>query len=278
MTTTPGPRRADTAADPLRASDERGPAPTPDRDNSAPGGYYHEQQWQDWINATPPTRAASTESLDGDGWGAGYLQWLDALSVAAPSTRSEPSPPSETPPQRSSLSPWILGISAVVLVAVLVGGVFWLVPERAGPDSGRVPTALAPTAVTPSSAPPAPAWCADLDSPQRLRGNGAGSPGFAPQVILALEYAYYVTRSANAVRALLSPEGRFGSDAEIQAGIDAVPVGTEHCVEITPAGPDRWAAVITEKHPDAKTVIHTQTITTTTSREGRALIAAVEIA
>ncbi|WP_331758384.1 hypothetical protein OG225_40400 (plasmid) [Nocardia sp. NBC_01377] len=279
MTTTPGPRRADAAADPLRASAEHGSAPTPARDNPARGSYHHEQQWQDWITPTPPTRANSAEPRDNaDGWGEiGYAQWLDPLSVAPPSARPEPSPPSETSPSRSPLSTWILGSTAVVLVAALVGAVFWLIPERAGPDSDRVPTALAPTAVTAASAPPAPAWCASLDSPQRLRGNGGGSPEFAPQVILALEYAYYITRTANAVRALLSPDGRFGSDAEIQAGIDAVPVGTEHCVEITPAGPDRWTAVITEKHPDAKTVIHTQTITTT-SREGRALIAAVETA
>lgn len=118
-------------------------------------------------------------------------------------------------------------------------------------------------------------WCPAGTTGERITGNGAGSTESGPQVILALEHAYYVDRDAAAVRAVLAPDGRFGSDAEIQAGIDAVPAGTTHCTDITAAGPDRWSVLVSERRPDGHRVSHSQTIHTT-HRDGRTLIFAVE--
>lgn len=117
--------------------------------------------------------------------------------------------------------------------------------------------------------------CVSIRSPQRVSGNGPGSTTTGPDAVLALEYAYYVRRSAPAVRALLAPNGPFGSDGQIQSGISGVPPGTTHCVDITGTGPDRWSVTITEHRPAGSTAVLHQTITTS-SHDGRTVIAAVE--
>ncbi|WP_146099114.1 hypothetical protein [Nocardia nova] len=143
-------------------------------------------------------------------------------------------------------------------------------------NAGHTPetAAIAPTQPrSEPTTPQAPGCPASPELPQ-IRGDEAGNTTSGPEVVLALETAYYVQRSAAAVRAVLVPDGPFGSDAEIQSGIDAVPAGTTHCVQIAPAGPDRWMVTITEHRPAGSTVTLHQLISTTV-RGPATLVAAV---
>ncbi|WP_433206616.1 hypothetical protein ACQP1G_20390 [Nocardia sp. CA-107356] len=158
-----------------------------------------------------------------------------------------------------SLGAWVLSTTSIT---------------RSDQDSAPQP-ATATASVAGGMSTSAAQWCEILDSPERVSGNGAGSRDSGPQVILALEHTYYVERTAAAIRVLLAPEGRFGTDEEIQAGIDAVPTGTTHCVNITAAGTDRWSVSITERRPLGSTVVHHQLISTT-QRDDRNVVAAVE--
>ncbi|WP_260457295.1 hypothetical protein [Rhodococcus qingshengii] len=91
------------------------------------------------------------------------------------------------------------------------------------------------------------------------RGDQKSGPG----VIAAFEYAYYITRSGAAVRALTTPDTSLPPAEKIQAGIDTVPTGTTHCVRITPITTDVYSVALAEMRPGAAPAQFPQTITTT---------------
>ncbi|MGY2116571.1 hypothetical protein ACW9HR_21925 [Nocardia gipuzkoensis] len=171
----------------------------------------------------------------------------------------------------------VVAVLSVTGVAAVIGAGIWVWPAETVPKAAPPPSAVTSpaTAAPPASPTASTAWCEHRSAPERVSGNGVGSTFSGPEVILALEYSYYSRRDATAVRTLLAPDGRFGTDAEIQAGIDSIPTGTTHCVEITPAGPDRWAVAVTERWPNDSRAVHRQTISTVT-REDRTLVFAVE--
>jgi hypothetical protein len=216
----------------------------------------------------------------------GYTVWLprtdtepatgvDALDVddhaAAPKAREAVHPTRFRGPVVIPL------LSALASASAISVGAWVLSTMSVTPSDQQSTSQPAPATASAVASPSTSAvqWCEILDSPERVSGNGAGSRDSGPQVILALEHAYYVERTAAAVRVLLAPEGRFGTDEEIQAGIDAVPTGTTHCVNITAAGTDRWSVSITERRPLGSTVVHHQLISTT-QRDDRSVVAAVE--
>ncbi|MEV0297054.1 hypothetical protein [Nocardia sp. NPDC050710] len=249
-------------------------------DVELPPPVWDEDSWQALTGFETPTGDPDAETGPEPH---GYALWLAHPEPSAPANDVSGAGAGEAPKvsrARMFGARLILAITCVAIIGGLIGLAVWLVPTTQSSPPARVPVAAPPpSSATISTSVPAtdPSWCRTENGPQRISGNGKGSPASAPEVILALEYAYYVDRAADAVRRLLAPDGRFGADAEIQAGIDAVPAGTKHCVSITAAGIDRWAVVLTEKRPDGSTVVHAQTISTT-QREDRALIVAVETA
>ncbi|WP_330250375.1 hypothetical protein OG874_29590 [Nocardia sp. NBC_00565] len=93
--------------------------------------------------------------------------------------------------------------------------------------------------------------CEPMRSEQLVRGNGTGSTKSGPDVILAFQYAYYVTRSGADARTLTSPDAGVAAVALIDAGIKSIPPGTQHCVLITPMADGRFDVVITEIRADS---------------------------
>ena len=91
-------------------------------------------------------------------------------------------------------------------------------------------------------------------------------------MIQAFEYAYYVERDGKAVAELMVLPG-----TDIQSFIDAVPVGTEHCVSVLPTeDPNRWSVDVLLKFPPVGDEgIHKQWITTLPA-DGGLTIANVE--
>ncbi|UZF48461.1 hypothetical protein [Rhodococcus rhodochrous] len=158
---------------------------------------------------------------------------------------------------------WMLvggGIAALAAMSAVVVNVM-----STGTDEPEAPpppaTAVASSSATPTTteAVAAPAWCAPVDEPGRIVGNGPGGRDSGPAVIQAFEHAYYVQRDGKAVAELMVLPGN-----DIQSFIDAVPAGTEHCVTVLPTeDPNRWSVDVLLKFPPVGDEgIHKQWITT----------------
>ncbi|MGY4099776.1 hypothetical protein ACW2Q0_09485 [Nocardia sp. R16R-3T] len=103
--------------------------------------------------------------------------------------------------------------------------------------------------------------CEPTRTEQLVRGNGTGSTKSGPDVILAFQYAYYVTRSGWDARALTISDAAVSSVAVIDAGITSIPLGTQHCVMISPMLDGRFDVVITEFRTDATVRTYRQFVT-----------------
>jgi len=113
----------------------------------------------------------------------------------------------------------------------------------------------------------------------RIQGNGSGGTDSGPAVIFAFQYAYYVQRSAELARAAVAPEAAVPTDAEIQRGIDSVPVGTTHCVTINPgAFAGQYRVVVTEHRPGQSPVSYNPQLVTVAETGGRTLITSIAAA
>ncbi|WP_433731440.1 hypothetical protein ACQP0C_06335 [Nocardia sp. CA-129566] len=113
--------------------------------------------------------------------------------------------------------------------------------------------------------------CEPTRTEQLVRGNGTGSTKSGPDVILAFQYAYYIARSGSDARALTSPDAGVSATQLIDAGIKSVPVGTQHCVLITPMLDGRYDVVITEVRPDSTVRTYRQFVSVA-PREGITVI------
>ncbi|MGW4326064.1 hypothetical protein ACWEKR_09255 [Nocardia sp. NPDC004573] len=103
--------------------------------------------------------------------------------------------------------------------------------------------------------------CEPTRGTQLVRGNGTGSTASGPDVILAFQHAYYVTRSGAVARSLTVPDAAVPPVAVIDAGIASVPTGTQHCVMITAMLDGRYDVVITELRPEAAARTYRQFVT-----------------
>ncbi|MTE13774.1 hypothetical protein [Nocardia aurantiaca] len=168
-----------------------------------------------------------------------------------------------------------LAIAGVSLALVIVAAVAWLAlapGDSQGPQA--VPETTAATSTTAANQPGLVTWCQELSTPQRVSGASAGDLSSGPGVIMRLEYAWYVQRDAAAVRALLSPDARVAPEQATRDAISATPSGTQHCVTITNADPDRWNVTVDEKHPDG-TQSSWQQVITTADRDGQVRITSI---
>lgn len=159
---------------------------------------------------------------------------------------------------------WMLvGGGVAVLAVVCAAVVTAMTGSTDEPQAPPLPSSsvVASSSTTPSTTATAaaPAWCAPVDEPDRIVGNGPGGRGTGPAVIQAFEHAYYVQRDGQAVAELMVLPGN-----DIQSFIDAVPAGTEHCVTVLPTeDPNRWSVDVLLKFPPVGDEgIHKQWITT----------------
>ncbi|MBF6175746.1 hypothetical protein [Nocardia blacklockiae] len=153
----------------------------------------------------------------------------------------------------------LAGSVAVIVTTVVVGEVLLNRVEARAP--------VAPPEVTAGSADlglGGGAGCAPIRTAELVRGDGAGSTASGPDVVLAFQYAYYVTRSGAAARQLTAPDAWVSPAAVIDVGIATVPVGTRHCVEIVPQPENTFFVTVTELRLDRSTRIYRQVVTVAT--------------
>ncbi|MBD8055602.1 hypothetical protein [Rhodococcus ruber] len=163
---------------------------------------------------------------------------------------------------------WMLvggGVAVLAVVSAAVVSAAVVTAMTGTTDEPQVPPLPSPTVVssstttTSTTASATPGWCAPVTESDRVVGNGPGGRDTGPAVIQAFEHAYYVERDGQAVAELMVLPG-----SDIQSFIDAVPVGTEHCVSVLPTeDPNRWSVDVLLKFPPVGDEgIHKQWITT----------------
>ncbi|MEU8901278.1 hypothetical protein AB0C65_35795 [Nocardia sp. NPDC048505] len=128
--------------------------------------------------------------------------------------------------------------------------------------------------------PPAFACAPSAAAEGEVIGSGPGGFDTGPAAILGFEHAYYVSRSAVEALRFVDPASVLADRGPgLQAGIDAVALGTRHCVRIRPIDTDgpraRWAVSITEFDAATSFSHSTDQIITTRTAGGRTLLGAI---
>lgn len=188
-------------------------------------------------------------------------------------------------PKQSRVKPRSVAIAVVSVVAFagVVAGIIALAPADKDSETAVTATLSAtskaeepmettePTAVVPAAA------CVNTRGGNLIRGNGVGSTTSGPDAIMAFEHAYYSERSGERARAVVAPDAAVAAAAQIQSGIDTVPLGTNHCVSIVDLAEGRYAVELSEFHPDKTSITYKQVVTTAV-RDGRTVITAIAAA
>ncbi|MFD4461849.1 hypothetical protein [Nocardia sp. NPDC058480] len=169
--------------------------------------------------------------------------------------------------KRRRVPRWVAPLVASVAGAILLGGTY---VQLRGPAPAST---AASTPLAPSSASPVTAECPTEQIGAMVRGNGSGGTESGIAAILAFQHAYYVARSGDQARTLVAAGAVAPSAAAIQAGIDSTPVGTTHCVEITPgAFADQYLVKITAFRPDSAPSTYTPQLVETATVGNKTLI------
>ncbi|WP_433195780.1 hypothetical protein ACQP1G_42355 [Nocardia sp. CA-107356] len=130
------------------------------------------------------------------------------------------------------------------------------------------------TAVAPSATSAAEGACTGL-SGTLVTDRPADTTTTVAGVIAAFEAAYYIDRSAEAAMRLLAPESGITTEA-LAAGIASIPIGSTHCVAITPISATTANVHVVQLGPDRQRVDYLQVINTRPGDGGGLLISNVQ--
>ncbi|MFZ2177594.1 MAG: hypothetical protein WAW17_26920 [Rhodococcus sp. (in: high G+C Gram-positive bacteria)] len=199
------------------------------------------------------------------------------VSSAAPtaSARTSSPNPAASRPVRRPMSPRLLAGGGAVAAVVAGLGVWAL---GGGQDAQpAAATARTPTAAPTSSERPHP-WCDPASAVDGVViGNGPGGTDSGPAAILAFDFAYYVQRSGEAARAVVTADA-VGIDTTngLQGAFDTeIPVGAQHCVTIRATTPERFLVTLRERRTSGEETSYDQQVITTRVVDGRHLIASI---
>jgi hypothetical protein len=169
---------------------------------------------------------------------------------------------------------WVVLAVSVLVLVLAATGVFFLLFGRGDSDTAR--NAVPPLHFTAGNLTTDTAGsCPTERSEIVLRSAEAGSTDSGPDAVLAFQYAYYVTRSGEQARAVVTPDADVSPAAVIQRGIDTIPVGTTHCVRITTVAADRFTVEVTEFRPAGAPATYTKQSVRTALVGDRTLITGI---
>lgn len=172
--------------------------------------------------------------------------------------------------RRRRMPRWAAPLAASVAGAVLIGGGWFQF-------SGPAPESTASSTPIDEGVPaPAAGACPPQQIGSQVQGNGPGGTENGIAAILAFQHAYYVARSGDQARTLVAANAALPTGSEIQAGIDTIPIGTTHCLAISPAGSDgRYQVTITEYRPDEVPIRYNPQLVGTAEIGGKTLITSI---
>ncbi|WP_445009100.1 hypothetical protein [Rhodococcus marinonascens] len=191
----------------------------------------------------------------------------------APTWLSAEDEPSPAPPVRRGRGKRKIAVAVAAFAAIALtgGGVALFVTQsgNAPSPSAVAQSTDAQSTDTPSTyapdEPPADenaGWCVGARDGATVVGNGPGGTTDGSDAILAFDYAYYVERDGAKAREIAAPDALLGSAEDIQDGIDTLPDGTEHCLEITETETGRYAVTLSELRPGGLKQRYEQVVTT----------------
>lgn len=184
--------------------------------------------------------------------------------------RRAPAAPPRAPAQPGQMR-WATVLRGAAGMAALAGAAYVQFVVIGSGDDPR-PSALS---AAPVSAPTS-GDCPAERIGNSVRGNGPGGDASGPEAILAFQHGYYVGRSGEQARNVVTPDAAVPSAADIQRGIDTIPAGTTHCITITPgAFVGQYTVVITEHRPGALPLSYNPQLVTTVQIGNRTLITAI---
>jgi hypothetical protein len=152
----------------------------------------------------------------------------------------------------------IVAISAAVLT-VVSGSAAALAVSMSGGSGDRADTSATTSAPLTASSAVVVTERACAGVTAQIVTAGAGDTATVAGVIAAFEHAYYVTRSAEQVLRLTSPQAGLAHEP-LAAAITALPLGTTHCVGITSIAQNTAEVHLVELHPDGRRFDYLQVI------------------
>ncbi|MET7769063.1 hypothetical protein [Nocardia sp. NPDC005366] len=164
---------------------------------------------------------------------------------------------------------WRVWAGLVAAVAVLVGVVaVW------GDTTGDTGDPVRATAIPPSATSVVEGACTGL-SGTVVTDRPGDTTTTVVGLIASFEAAYYLRRSAEAAMTLLAPEA--GIDpVGLAAGIASIPVGTTHCVAVTPISETTANVHVVEVRPDRQRTDYLQLVNTRPGDGGGLLISNIQ--
>ena len=312
-TTEPQDPRTEPARYPAPTPDNGAPGGFPSSATGPPSNAGYEGDWADWMvssdgypprpggeTANPyPAEARSASCNDGapvddvratESRGGSVEVPPDPNAGTLPATARErlrarltprevpapiPAPARTTSsPGRNRLLPALLGVAGVAALRTAAYVQFAVV--GAG-EPASAPRAANPPASPAQDVPPA----ADPNCPAErtgntVQGNGPGGTGSGTDAIFGFQHAYYATRSGEQARTVVVPDAAVPSAADIQHGIDTIPAGTTHCIQITPgAFVGQYTVVVTEHRPGSAPLGYNPQLVTTMRIGDRTLITGI---
>jgi hypothetical protein len=165
-------------------------------------------------------------------------------------------------------------IVAVLLLAGAAAGAIYLL--RSSGDHGAAAPVVPSMQFTAGSVQSRGiADCPTERADRIVRSAEPGGTESGPEAILAFQYAFYVERSGERVRAVVAPDSNISPAAVIQHGIDTIPVGTTHCVRIQTITENRYSVEVTEYRPGGAPATYNKQTVTTAVVGGRTLITGI---
>ncbi|MEV6213250.1 hypothetical protein [Nocardia sp. NPDC051833] len=221
--------------------------------------------WSDWVAGPAPG--------PDDEYDAELVQfpWTDAADDEYDEARVLE--PSGSLRGRNRNRTWIVLAVSVLVLVLAATGVFFLLFGRGGDTAKHAAPPLHFTAgnLTAETV----GQCPTENTGAVVRSAEAGGTGSGPDAVLAFQYAYYVNRSGEQARAVVTPDADVSPAAVIQRGIDSIPVGTTHCVRITTVAADRFTVEVTEFRPAGAPATYTKQSVRTALVGDRTLITGI---
>ncbi|MGW6621192.1 hypothetical protein ACWF99_08165 [Nocardia sp. NPDC055002] len=253
---------------PYQAEPEHAPEPAPPppaqlagRRSDFTGG------WSDWVAEPAP---GPDDDYDAElvqfPWPEAAADEYDNARVLEPSGALRAS--------RKRQRTWVVLAVSVLVLVLAATGVFFLLFGRGDSNTARdtaPPLHFTAGNLTADTAGSCPTERTEIV----LRSAEAGGTDSGPDAVLAFQYAYYVTRSGEQARAVVTPDADVSPAAVIQRGIDTIPVGTTHCVRITTVAADRFTVEVTEFRPAGAPATYTKQSVRTALVGDRTLITGI---